>query len=343
MAKEPNKPKNKSSNTQRSTSRSGTTPKASTQRASASKPSTRATAERQAAGRTAERRKERERERRRQQIITGAIIISALVLVAVFVFLIVRAPAEAPIPEAALTRYDGVQQSRTTPEGFPRIGNPGAPIQVAEYSSFDCPHCQEFHTQMMDALVDRVRGGYMALTFVPLYGYGSYANGQGAAAAAVCAAAQGKFWQFQDALFDWQGTYANQAFTNNRILAGVDALGLDRGQYDSCVAGSGASDVLNAARTQVQGLINFQGTPTITINGAVPPGDDQQPLTDYNAILARIDEEIARVSAVSNPPAPAATGESTSEPVIEATLETTDEAVMVAPTPEVTAEMTAER
>ena len=40
---------------------------------------------------------------------------------------------------------------------------------------------------------------------------------------------------------------------------------------------------------QSQSLLNFTGTPTITINGVVPLGDDQQPISDYNAILARID------------------------------------------------------
>ncbi len=234
--------------------------------------------------RTAERRKERERERRRRQIITGVILAVALVAVVAFIFLIVNAPADAPIPSASLTRYDGVTQTRTE-DGYPRLGDSSAPVQVAEFSSFDCPHCREFHADMIDPLVSRVKDGYMALTYVPLYGFGSLPNGQGAATAAVCAGDQGKFWQFHDALFDWHGQYGTQAFTNNRILSGVDALGLDRSQYDSCIGSSDASDILATARSQAAALLNFSGTPTLTVNGVVPTDENQQPLTDNAALL----------------------------------------------------------
>ncbi len=284
--------------------------------------------------RTAERRKERERERRRQQIITGAIIAVAVIAVVVFIVLIVRAPAEAPIPEASLTRYDGVTQTRTE-DGFPRLGDANAPVQIAEFSSFDCTHCRDFHATMIDEFVNRVKDGFVAFTYVPLYGYGSVSNGQGAALAAVCAADQGKFWQFHDALFDWQGQYGNQAFTNNRILAGVEALGLDRGQYDSCVGSSATNDILTTALSQVRALLNFSGTPTIAVNGVVPTDENQQPLTDNAAILAYIDTEIERAKSLYAP----ATPEATVEPTVEATAEVTPEATEAA-TPEMTAEAT---
>lgn len=277
--------------------------------------------------RTAERRRERERERRRQQLITGGIVIVALVIVAAVIFFIVNAPAEAPIPQVALTRYEGVQQTRTD-QGFPRLGDPNAPIQVAEYSSFDCPHCREFHDQAMDHIVQRVRGGEMAFTYVPLYGFGGIANGQGAAAASVCAAEQGKFWQLHDAFFDWQGVYANQAFTNNRINSGVDALALDRAAYNACVSSGRPTDVLNAARTQSQALLNFNGTPTIAINGVVPVDDSGQSITDVNTILARIDAELARVSV---PPTAQPTSESTAEATSEATEQATEPAAEATP------------
>jgi protein-disulfide isomerase len=288
-----------------------------------------------AGSRTAERRRERERERRRQQLITGGIVVVALVVIVVVVFFIVNAPAEAPIPQAALTRYEGLQQTRTD-EGFPRLGDPNAPVQVSEYSSFDCPHCREFHDQAIDPIIERVRTGEMAFTYVPLYGFGGIVNGQGAAQAAVCAAEQGKFWQFHDALFDWQGVYANQAFTNNRINAGVDALGLNRGSYDACIRSGTPDDVLNAARSQAQALLNFTGTPTIAINGVVPVDSSQQSISDVNAILARIDAELARVSLPPVQPTSVATAEATSEATEPAAAPTTEA------TPEATSEATAE-
>src|SRR5690606_16752418 len=205
-------------------------------------------------------------------LLTYGIIAVAVIALAAFIFFIVTAPAEAPIPEAALTRYDDVPQSRTQ-EGYPRLGDPSDPVQVAEYSSFDCPHCREFHDQTIDAIVERVRGGDAAFTYGPLYGYGGITNGLGAASASLCAADQGAFWTFHDALFDWQGTYGNQAFTNNRIQSGVDALELDRAQYNACISSGSSGEILERARNQALALLNFVGTPTITINGVVPLDD----------------------------------------------------------------------
>ncbi len=306
------------------------------------KPSTTSKTPVRPSSRTAERRKERERERRQRQIITYVIIAIAVVAVIVFVFFIVNAPAEAPISEAALTRYENVAHT-ITQDGYPRLGAASAPVQVAEYSSFDCPHCYEFHAEVIDDLVSRVEDGYMSLTYVPLYGFGGIANGQGAAAAALCAADQDKFWQFHDALFEWQGQYGSQAFTNNRIISGVEALELNRGQYDSCINSGEPGDTLALARSQSASLLNFTGTPTITVNGVVPLDEDQQPLTDNAAILAYIDAQIERAKTLYG----SATPEATAEPLLEATSEATVEAgelasATVEPTAEITPEATIE-
>ena len=93
--------------------------------------------------RAASRRQERESERRRQRLIMWGIIAAAVIVAVVFIFAVVNAPAEAPIPVASAARYEGISQTRTE-SGFPRLGDPAAPIQVAMYSSFDCPHCREF-------------------------------------------------------------------------------------------------------------------------------------------------------------------------------------------------------
>lgn len=319
MAKQSNKPK-----TTQNTAKSYTSPAAKTP--SSRQTGTRSTGERQTTStqnmRTAVRRQEREREKRRQQYITIGIVVAAIAIVAVFVFAVVNAPAEAPIPAAALARYEGVEQSNTT-EGYPRLGDPNASVQVAEYSSFDCPHCREFHDTAIQRIVDRVKQGGVAFTYVPLYGYGSFANGQGAAAAAVCVAEQGKFWEFHDALFDWQGQYGNQAFTNNRISSGVDALTLDRGAYNACISSSRPTDVLTSASTQARSLLNFGGTPTIAINGVVVL-DGTTPSSNVDTILARIESEVARLGSSAPVAQPTTQPEPTTASA--ATAEATDAA-----------------
>lgn len=283
--------------------------------------------------RSAERLKERERERQRRRITTGVIVIVAAAAIFGILFILVNLPQEAPVPPESAARYDGLEMLRTQ-EGYPLLGELDAPVKVAEYSSFDCTHCRDFHDQVIDDLVQRVRDGNISLTYIPIYGTGAVANGQGAAVAAICAAEQQKFWEFHDMLFDWQGRFGNQSFTNNRLNAGMDALGLNRAQMGACI-GSGVQDVLNTARTQSQTLTNYNGTPTITINGVVPVNSEQVPLSDPAEIIAAIDREIERIGSGRAEATPEATAESTSE------AESTAEALAPV-SPEVTPESTSE-
>jgi protein-disulfide isomerase len=118
--------------------------------------------------RTRERRQEREKERRRQRQFVIVGVVAAVAVLAVILFLLVNQPAEAPIPEYALTRYVDVEQGLSE-EGYPRIGNPDAPVRVKEYSSFDCPHCRDFHDEVFPALLDRAKAGEIIFTYVPLH------------------------------------------------------------------------------------------------------------------------------------------------------------------------------
>lgn len=289
-----------------------------------------------AASRTAERRLERERSRRRQRLIMIALVIAAVVVIVAIPLILANQPSEAPIPAESAALYDGVTMSRTT-EGYPRLGDPNASVQVAVYSSFDCPHCREFHDATMDGIVERVRGEKIAFAFVPLYGTGGITNGQGAAQAALCASEQSAFWTMHDALFSWQGNYGNQAFTNSRILSGINALDLDRAAYDGCVSSGRPAETLSRARQQSAALLNFIGTPTITINGVVPVGSDGTPLNDASAVLAAIDSAVAAAEARQQPTVVTeTTPEATEAVVVEETAEPTEEVAPTEVTPEAT-------
>ncbi|MFQ3567203.1 MAG: thioredoxin domain-containing protein [Aggregatilineales bacterium] len=302
--------------------------------------------------RTEQRRKEREKQKQRQRVLTIVIMVGAVVLLIVLGIFLANQPSDAPIPEETLTRYNDIPVSRTG-EGYPRLGDPDARVQISLYSSFDCPACKRFKDEAIDPLLERVRAGGASLIFVPLHGTGPITNGQGAARAALCAAEQGQFWKMHDALFLWQELFGNQAFTNSRINSGVAALELDRGLYDACIGSNRPGDVLTRARNQANALIDFAGTPTIAINGVVPLSPEGVPLTATEDLLAAIDRALEQFG-LSSAPAPAEetpveAAEETAIP--EATAESASETEAVetptptaepteAPTPE--AEVTAE-
>lgn len=250
--------------------------------------------------RTVDRRRQREQEQRRQRQLIAAAVVVVVAVLGFVLFLIANQPVEATIPEDALTLYEGISQF-TTPEGFPGLGDPDAAVQVVEYSSFDCPHCATFHKDVVPALVERVRAGEIAFTFVPLYGTGGIQNGQGAARAAICAGEQGAFWPYHSTLFSWQALYANTAFQGNRLGAAVDGLGLNRGAWDACITGDLPDDVTEAAFAAASAVPGFGGTPSVTVNGANIPNT-------LNQINAAIDQALA-----SAPPAAPAAAEESAE------------------------------
>ncbi|MBZ0295166.1 MAG: DsbA family protein, partial [Anaerolineae bacterium] len=264
-----------------------------------------------------------------QYLIIGAVAVIAVVVV---VFLILaNQPAAAEIPEEAVTLYEGIPQS-VDENGDPVLGETDAPVEVVEYSSFDCPHCAEFHDAVMPALVDRVRAGEIKFTFVPVYGTGGYANGLGAGRAAICAGEQDAFWPYHSILFSWQSLYGNTAFAGNRLESGVVNLGLDKGAWDSCFASDRPDDVVLSAQQAAEMLPGFGGTPTVVVNGEIVT-------QTLDAINAAIDAALA-----SAPPVDTsldATEEAPAEATVEATMEATAE-VTEAATEEATAEVTVE-
>jgi protein-disulfide isomerase len=262
--------------------------------------------------RTRERRKEREQQQRRQRQIVFLIGLVVVAVIAIVVVILTNQPAEAPIPAESLDRYTDISQSETQ-DGYPILGDPEAPVQLVEYSSFDCPHCQEFHEGVFNSLVDRIRAGELAFTFVPIYGTGGITNGQGAARAAVCASQQGAFWAYHDALFNWQIVYGNQAFSQNRLASGIDNLGIDRTAWDQCMGSDLPDSVIMSPTEASRAVEGFTGTPMVVINGAIVPPD-----------LASVNTAIDQ--ALASAPLIVPDVETTVEPEIEITAEATAEA-----------------
>ena len=270
--------------------------------------------------RTVERRKEREQEKKRSRQMTILISVIAFAVVAGFLIVVLNLPAEAPLPAESAALYADLERT-TTDQGFPRLGNPDAPVSVIEYSSFGCPGCQALHDLAMDGLIERVRTGAVNLTFVPLYSFGRLTNREGAARAAVCADEQGKFWEYHDALFSWHILYANQAFTANRMRAGAEALGLDVGAWQSCATDARSQEVINDAENAAR-LQNITSTPTIVVNGTIVATSgsiDELATNTFDAI----DRAIAAVGVTPVEATPEVTTEATAEVTAEATSDTT--------------------
>jgi hypothetical protein len=279
--------------------------------------------------RTYDRKRERDKREQRQRatwIIIGVVV---AVLFVAFMFFVSTRPADAPIPTDTASRYDGLTTTRTD-QGYARLSRPDtirASVQVALYCDFVAEGCRTFHDQVLDQVLSRVRNEDVAFTFVPLKS--NIGNSEGATRAAVCAADQGKFWAMTDALYNWLGLYGQvQAYTNNRILTGVTNLGLNRADFDGCIAGDRPSDIINTATTEGSGLTNFKGAPAFAVNGVLVTDKDNNTVVDADSVLAAIDRTLAQVKAAQS--TPEATAAATSEATSEATAESTTSAATTA-------------
>ncbi|MEO1444531.1 MAG: thioredoxin domain-containing protein, partial [Chloroflexota bacterium] len=239
-------------------------------------------------GRSRKRAKERQQERkqRRQRLTLIGIGVGALVI-AVVAILATR-PAVVDVDEELLARYDGLPLTFTE-RGFPVLGNPEAPARLTEYSSFDCGACANFHENVSVNIIDRVRAGELAFTYVPVFGTGALPDGDRAAEAAVCAGEQGLFFEYHDLLFNWHQVNQAAAFTNSRIRAGAEALGMDMDEFEACRNSDRVQEVLDNARAAFSSS-GAGGTPTILINGE-----------EVSATLAAVNGQIDLIMAGADP------------------------------------------
>jgi protein-disulfide isomerase len=88
------------------------------------------------------------------------------------------------------------------------LGDSAAPLWVVIVSDFQCPFCKVWHDQTFPALKkDFVDNGRVRLAYLNLP-LSQHEHAQATAEMAMCAGAQGRFWEFHDALFDTQNAWS---------------------------------------------------------------------------------------------------------------------------------------
>jgi protein-disulfide isomerase len=161
----------------------------------------------------------------------------------------------------------------------PSKGSASAPIELIEFSDFQCPFCLRADPtvqQVLSTYGDKIRFVYRH------YPLPNHPFARPAAEAAACAGEQGKFWPYHDRLF------ANPTkLSDGDLKQHAAELGLNTGQFNSCVdthklKGLVDTDVKDGEEAGVN------GTPAFYINGRMISG--AQP---YEVFKKIIDEELA--------------------------------------------------
>ncbi len=158
----------------------------------------------------------------------------------------------------------------------PYLGEVDAPIVIVEFSDFFCTYCKRHFDQTFQPLLEHY-GQHIR------YVYRDFARltpeSAPAAAAAQCAFAQGKFWDFHGAFFDNQ-----EALGRDFYIETAAKFELELDVYTACL-----DDGLYIDEVEIDGLdgqlAGVRGTPGFFINGQILSG--AQPYGIFERMIQR--------------------------------------------------------
>lgn len=170
----------------------------------------------------------------------------------------------------------------------PYLGSKDAKVVLVEFSDFQCPFCKSFR----DAVFSQLKADYLDTGKARLvyrdYPLSFHPNAEGAAEAANCANAQGKFWSYHDTLFtkqdDWASLPADRA--KNTYITYAGNIGLDTGAFTTCL-NEGTYKAEIQKDFSDGNSAGVSGTPTVFVNGKPIVG--AQP---YETFKTAIEEEL---------------------------------------------------
>lgn len=172
-------------------------------------------------------------------------------------------------------------------------GDPDAPVTLMDFSDYSCSACQQFTLRLKPTL-DRqyVSPGYMQFAYYD-FPTGMFPNSFTASRAARCAGDQNAYWPFHDRLFQMQSSWSTQADPVGTFEDYAEELGLDSGQFESCLRSDMHAEVVSA-NLELGRQLGVGGTPTIMLNTGEGSPVRVQDWTQTASVQALIDDVLAR-------------------------------------------------
>ena len=195
------------------------------------------------------------------------------------------------LPGAAAVQrmFKGIPQSSNT------LGDPNAPVTMAEYIDLQCPYCAEFESTVLPKILNQyVRNGDVRIEQRMLAFIGP--DSVRGRSAALAAGLQNKQFNFTELLYMNQGT-ENTGWLDQRMVvaAGASIPGL---KVPQMLGDAKSSEVLNTAKAldAEAKTAAVSSTPTILV-GKTGGKLSTVPLTsptDYEAVSAAITNALAQ-------------------------------------------------
>ncbi len=167
------------------------------------------------------------------------------------------------------------------------LGLENAPVKIKIFSSFTCPHCADFHFNIIPKIKEKyIDNGKVQLIFI------DFPLDQAAFNASKLLHCIDKKQQinFMDTIYKNQKNWANGSSIediNKNLKEIVKNLGISSSQFDTCLIDDVISDKILNLRIEAHKEYSIDSTPTIVINEKKLKGS-----ASLNNIIKRIEKII---------------------------------------------------
>lgn len=172
---------------------------------------------------------------------------------------------------------------------FASLGAPNARIVLTEFSDFQCPYCKAAQSvlhQLLKAFPSDIK---LEFRNFPLE---MHPFALTAARGSYCAGKQNRFWDYHDALFSMN------ALDSNSVNKVANDLGLDNGQFRSCLSSDDSQHSVAAEVNEALAL-GINSTPTLLINGRKYRGS-----MEFDDLKDQIEHELKTLVTLAPQPRP---------------------------------------
>lgn len=191
------------------------------------------------------------------------------------------APASSATPDPRVTRADAARIR----------GDANAKIWIVVASDFQCPYCGQWERETApDVIKEFVDTGIARLAFVnfPLR---QHPNAEPAAEAAMCAGAQGKFWEMHDRIFKSQSEWSVLPSAESYFEKAALDIGLSASDYQACIKDHVMRPMIEAD-TERATKGGAGSTPTFFIGDQVIAGAEK--IGTFRAAIAKAQSQLPK-------------------------------------------------
>jgi len=178
------------------------------------------------------------------------------------------------------------------------LGSTDAPVTMFGYSDYQCPFCSRHAVNVLTKIVEKyVDSGELRIVMREYPIESIHRRAFAASQTALCAGAQGKYWEMHDLIF------ANQrSLSDDDLKAHAEELGLDVTAYEACIADEKTSHRIRVELQEGQGM-GITGTPSFVVGLTDPEDSNKVNVTKFvrgaqplNVFSDAIDELLAEVA-----------------------------------------------